>query len=95
MSGRSCSTVQESALRSRQVSKIRAAAAELNAELDAVSMSDETEKFIAQRQNGDEVRHRREYFVTKELVAHGARGNEDQKMQEERTTVMFLALLDK
>ena len=45
-------------------------------ELDAISMSDDAEKSDAQRQCGDEVRRRREDVVTKELIAHGARGNE-------------------
>ena len=45
-------------------------------ELDVISMTEETEKFDAQRRCGDDVRHRREDVVTKELVAHGTPGNE-------------------
>ena len=51
-------------------------------ELDAISMSCETEQSDAQRQGGDEVRH--QDVVTKELVAHGARGNEEGKKCKKR-----------
>ena len=96
--------------RSRQVSRIRAAAAEwksrsravaavrgsmrdrgsgdvVGGELDAILMSNGTETSDAQRQSGDEVRHGREDVVTKELVAHGPGGNEDEEerfSEEER-----------
>ena len=46
-------------------------------ELDAISISNATERSHAQRQDGDEARYRREDGVTMELVAHGARGNEE------------------
>ena len=43
-------------------------------------MSNETDQSDAQRQAGDEGRIRREDVVTKELVAHQARGNESGRL---------------
>ena len=49
-------------------------------------MSDGTEKSDAQRQDGRELRHRREEVVTQELVAHGARGNAARRTPEKECT---------